>query len=133
MIRDLTLEYIKAILCQFLQNAEWMLTQLYQGTLYAERAVSMAPRHDRAAQISFHKVRQQEHLRMYCKLGDLPEVSLALNSRGRTWWKLAKRLFSYLSKGGASSEEPADLSYVYNDDIGNMAIHYIALGSKPTL
>ena len=70
---------------------------------------------------------------MSCKLGDLSEVALALNARGGTWWKLMKRLFSYLSTGAASLEEPADLFYVYDDDIGNLAIHYIALGSKPTL
>ena len=93
----------------------------------------MASRHGRAAQIGVHKLRQQEHLRMCCKLGDLPGVALALNPRERTWWKLAKQMFSYLTTGVASSEEPADLLHVYSDDIGNMAIHYIALGSKPTL
>ena len=133
MILNLTLDNLKRILCRLLYNVEWMLTQNSQGTLYERCMVSMAPRHDRAAHISFHKVRQQEHLRMSCKLGDLPEVSLALNPRGRTWWKLAKRLFSYLSNGGTRLEEPANLFHVYNDDIGNMAIHYIALGSKPTL
>ncbi len=70
---------------------------------------------------------------MCCKLGDLPGVALALNPRERIWWKLAKQMLSYLTTGGASLEEPADLFHVYSDDNGNMAIHYIALGSKPTL
>lgn len=133
MICNLALDYIRRIVVSWLRDLDWLLTQPDRGTFSGRSGVSMAPRQGHAARISYHKVWQQDHLRMSCKLGDLPEVALALNPRGRSWWKLAKRLFSYLSTGGASLEEPADLFYVYDDDIGNLPIHYIALGSTPTL
>ena len=133
MIRDLALDNIRRIVVSWLRGIDLLLTQPDQETFSGRSGASMAPRSGRVSQTNFHKVWQQDHLRMSCKLGNLPEVALALNPQGGTWWKLAKWMFSYLSTGAASLEEPADLCYVYNDDIGNMAIHYIALGSKPTL
>ena len=63
------------------------------------------------------------------------QVALALKPKASLWWKYAKRLFSYLSTSnmGHGFDEPADLGWAHDDDLGNMPIHYIALGSKPSL
>lgn len=65
------------------------------------------------------------------------QVALALKPKASLWWRCARTLLSYLGTtskvGQGPSEEAADLGWSYDDDLGNMPVHYIALGSKPTL
>ena len=65
------------------------------------------------------------------------QVAHALKPQELLWWRYARKLLSYLSTSAAKhrslSEEAADLDWVYDDDCGNLPIHYIALGTKPSL
>ena len=83
--------------------------------------------------------REQEiqggHLNIVSEL--MLQVAHALKPQEYLWWRYARKLFSFLSTSAAkqrdSSEEAAELDWAYDDDAGNLPIHYIALGAKPSL
>ena len=65
------------------------------------------------------------------------QVAHALKPQEYLWWRYARKLLRFLSASAAKqrnlSEEAADLDWAYDDDAGNLPIHYIALGTKPSL
>ena len=67
----------------------------------------------------------------------LLQVAHALKPQEHLWWRYARKLLGFLSasaaKQGNPAEEAADLDWAYDDDAGNLPIHYIALGTKPPL
>ena len=67
----------------------------------------------------------------------ISQVANALKPQEHLWWRYARMLLGYLSSSAAQqrklSEEAADLDWAYDDDAGNLPIHYIALGTKPSL
>ena len=65
------------------------------------------------------------------------QVAHALKPQEFLWWRYARKLLGYFSTSAAKQrtlcEEAADLDWAYDDDTGNLPIHYIALGTKPSL